>query len=52
LKVCLPAEEFFKIQAKIHDDEKICFVEESDSIAWLERCMVGGITKLMLDEKR
>ena len=52
LKIKITAEDYFKIYRKVQENEKDKFIEESDSIGWLERCIVGNIKKIELDQER
>jgi hypothetical protein len=52
LKVKLSAADFYHIKQKIDEKEMLNFVDENDSIAWIQRCLVGGIDKAQLDKQR
>ena len=50
IKVKLSAADFNHIKQKIDEKEMLNFVDEHDSITWIQRCIVGGITKAQLDK--
>ena len=50
LKVRLKSQDFMHIKKKLDEKELHKFVDPNDSIDWINRCIVGKITKPMLDK--
>lgn len=48
----LDGEEFYKIKTQMDDDDETeqAFIDENDALDWIEKCVVGGITKKDLDQ--
>mgnify|MGYP001057922416 CR=1 FL=1 len=52
IKVKLPEKHFKNIKSKLDNLERERFVDEENSIEWIEKCVVGNITKGSLDKQR
>ena len=50
LKVKLTSDDFHHIKRKLHEKEHRDFIEPEDALGWIQRCIVGNITKDKLDK--
>jgi hypothetical protein len=45
IKIKLTAQDYLLLKEKVDQNEKFNFVPEDDAIGWIERNIVGNITK-------
>ena len=43
IKIKLTGEDYYLIFRKVQENERSRFIEESDAVAFMERCLVGPI---------
>jgi hypothetical protein len=52
LKIKITEPDFHSIKRKLHEKEHKDFVHPEDALGWIQRCVVGNITKDKLDKQR